>query len=84
MSPKDVQNGCPICKEGVLEIDYKQVDFLRKYITKFNKIVPRYYSGNCLKHQKALALAIKKARYMGMLPYVLEVKSSPKNIPVQA
>jgi small subunit ribosomal protein S18 len=58
---------CPL--EG-LNIDYKNVDLLKKYTTKFGKIVPRYYSGVCLKNQKKLANAIKKARVMALIPFV--------------
>lgn len=51
-------------------IDYKNVELLKKYITKFGKIVPRYYSWVSLKDQKKLANAIKKARIMALLPFV--------------
>jgi small subunit ribosomal protein S18 len=62
---------CPIEALGMKHIDYKDTVFLRKYITKFNKIVPRYYSDVALKNQRKLAQAIKRARYMALLPYVL-------------
>lgn len=58
---------CPL--EGQ-NIDYKNVELLKKYITKFGKIVPRYYSGVSLKNQKKLAREIKKARVMALLPFV--------------
>lgn len=58
---------CPL--DGV-EIDYKNVELLKKYITKFGKIVPRYYSNVSLKNQKKLAKAIKRARIMALLPFV--------------
>jgi len=58
---------CPL--EG-LNIDYKNVDLLKNYLTKFGKIVPRYYSGVSLKNQKKLAIAIKRARMMALLPFV--------------
>lgn len=58
---------CPL--EGVT-IDYKDTELLKKYITKFGKIVPRYYSGVCLKNQRKLANAIKMARIMALLPFV--------------
>jgi len=58
---------CPL--EGQ-NIDYKNVELLEKYITKFGKIVPRYYSGVSLKNQKKLAAAIKRARIMALLPFV--------------
>ncbi len=58
---------CPL--EGQ-NIDYKNVELLKNYTTKFGKIVPRYYSGVCLKNQKKLATAIKKARVMALIPFV--------------
>ena len=65
---------CPIDAEGITLIDYKDTAFLKKYLTKFNRIIPRYYSGVSLSNQKKLAQAIKRARYMALLPYVLELK----------
>jgi len=58
---------CPLDGEN---IDYKNIELLQKYITKFGKIVPRYYSGVSLKNQKKLAKAIKRARMMALLPFV--------------
>ena len=59
-----------ICPLDGQNIDYKNVDLLKKYITKFGKITPRYYTGVSLKNQKKLANAIKKARVMALLPFV--------------
>ena len=67
---------CPIDEAGVAHIDYKDTVFLKKYLTKFNRIIPRYYSGTSLRNQKKLAAAVKRARYMALLPYVLEVRVS--------
>jgi small subunit ribosomal protein S18 len=67
---------CPIDEAGVTHIDYKDTTFLKKFLTKFNRIIPRYYSGTTLRNQKKLATAIKRARYMALLPYVLEVRAS--------
>lgn len=67
---------CPIDALGMKHIDYKDTAFLRQYITKFNKIVPRYYSGVSLKNQRKLAQAIKRARYMALLPYVLNPRET--------
>lgn len=65
---------CPIDAAGITHIDYKDTAFLKQYLTKFNRIIPRYYSGVSLANQKKLATAIKRARYMALLPYVLEVR----------
>lgn len=61
---------CPICEEHSQYVDYKNLKVLTPYITKYAKIVPKYYSGVCLRHQKMLATAIKRARYMALLPFV--------------
>ncbi len=58
---------CPL--EGQ-NIDYKNVDLLKQYLTKFGKIIPRYYSWVSLKNQKKLAKAIKRARTMALIPFV--------------
>lgn len=58
---------CPL--EGI-NIDYKDVELLKKYTTKFGKITPRYYTGVSLKNQKKLSRAIKRARIMALLPFV--------------
>jgi len=59
-----------ICPLDGQNIDYKNIELLSKYITKFGKIVPRYYSNVSLKNQKKLARAIKRARIMALLPFV--------------
>lgn len=69
---------CPIEEAGITQIDYKDTAFLKKFLTKFNRIIPRYYSGTSLRNQKNLAQAIKRARYMALLPYVLDVKFQSK------
>lgn len=60
---------CPFKKEGTPYIDYKDVKLLRRYISKYGKIVPRYYTGVSLAYQKELARAVKRARIMGLLSY---------------
>ncbi len=58
------------CPLDWVKIDYKNVELLSQYITKFGKIVPRYYSKVSLKNQKKLAREIKRARTMALLPFV--------------
>ncbi len=50
-------------------IDYKDTDLLRNYVTERGKIVPRRITGTCAKHQRELALAIKRARYIALVPF---------------
>jgi small subunit ribosomal protein S18 len=59
---------CPFCK-GNMRIDYKDVSVLSRYISSQGKIVSRRRSRTCAKHQRRLAEAIKRARYLAMLPY---------------
>ncbi|MBL4694387.1 30S ribosomal protein S18 [Candidatus Gracilibacteria bacterium] len=67
--PKFKNRQCHFTKEGIKFIDYKNTDLLNKFITKYRKITPSYYSGTSLKSQKELASAIKRARYMALIPY---------------
>ncbi len=60
---------CSFCAEKVGEIDYKDPLKLRRYISGGGKIEPRRRSGTCAKHQRALAVAIKRARHLALLPY---------------
>ncbi|MQY67628.1 MAG: 30S ribosomal protein S18 [Dehalococcoidia bacterium] len=61
---------CSLCVDNVKEIDYKDPAKLRHFITDRGKIGPRRKTGTCAKHQRALALAIKRARHLALLPYV--------------
>ena len=53
-------------------IDYKDVAKLRKYVSERGKILPRRITGNCAKHQRALTVAVKRARHIALMPYVAE------------
>ena len=61
---------CHFCVDRVEEIDYKDIAKLRKFVSERAKILPRRATGTCAKHQRELAVAIKNARFMGLLPYV--------------
>ena len=60
---------CTFCVEKIDEIDYKDVQKLRRFITEKGKILTRRMSGVCAKHQRILATAIKRARIMALLPF---------------
>jgi small subunit ribosomal protein S18 len=66
------RRGCPFLVDGKCEIDYKDVDTLRQYVTETGKIRPRRQTGACSKCQRALAQAIKRARHLALLPYAPE------------
>jgi len=63
---------CTFCVDKVDVIDYKRPDVLRRFLTDRGKIRPRRRTGNCAKHQRRLAVAIKRARHLALLPYAAE------------
>ncbi len=63
------RKSCAFCVDKVDYIDYKDVAKLRRYVTERAKILPRRISGCCAKHQRQLTVAIKRARYIALLPY---------------
>ena len=63
---------CYFDKAHVEYIDYKDTELLKKYISPNGKITPRRITGTCAKHQRMLAVAIKRARQMALLPYVVD------------
>ena len=60
---------CVFCQEKVTEIDFKDVNRLKKFVTESGKMLPRRMSGNCAKHQRELSKAIKRARVAALLPF---------------
>lgn len=70
MAKNKYNKPCPFTTDGIKYIDYKDVPLLKKYVSQYGKIVPRYYTGVNLKFQRLLAQAIKRARNMGLLPFV--------------
>ncbi len=60
---------CKFSAEGIKEIDYKDLDLLKQYITETGKIVPSRITGTSARYQRQLALAVKRARYLALLPY---------------
>jgi small subunit ribosomal protein S18 len=67
---------CQFCKDDVRYIDYKDAQLLRKYMTERGKIKPRRVTGVCTQHQHKLAQAIKRAREVALVPYVVPVVSN--------
>ena len=64
------RNRCRFCREKVTRVDYKDVLTLQKLCTSQGRIFSRKRSGNCAKHQRMVKTAIKRARYLALLPYV--------------
>ena len=63
---------CVFCGKENNEIDYKDVNKLKRYVSERGKILPRRITGNCAKHQRALTVAIKRARHIALMPYTAE------------
>ena len=63
---------CVFCGKENNEIDYKDVNKLKRYVSERGKILPRRITGNCAKHQRALTVAVKRARHIALMPYVAE------------
>ncbi len=65
------KNKCRFCRAGVNRIDYKSVQVLSKLVTGQGKLYSRKRSGNCARHQRYTREAIKRARYMALIPFVV-------------
>ena len=63
---------CVYCADKNAVIDYKDVNKLKKYVSERGKILPRRITGNCAKHQRALTVAVKRARHVALMPYVID------------
>lgn len=64
------RRNCYFCKEKIEEIDYKTYNQLRRYVSEKGKIRSRRITGACRRHQRQVAVAVKRAREMALLPYV--------------
>ncbi|MFW0862616.1 MAG: 30S ribosomal protein S18 [Candidatus Komeilibacteria bacterium] len=68
-SAQPTKRYCHFCTNSVRDIDYKNVQLLQRFLSSYGKIVPRKRSGVCAKHQRKLATAIKRGRFMALLPF---------------
>ncbi|MFA6603871.1 MAG: 30S ribosomal protein S18 [Patescibacteria group bacterium] len=66
------QRHCVFCIHGVMAIDYKNINGMKRFLSSYGKIVPRRRSGVCAKHQRMLAQAIKRARQMALIPFLVK------------
>jgi small subunit ribosomal protein S18 len=63
---------CNFCIDKVHRVPYRDADILRKYLTERGKIRPRRQTGTCARHQRSLAVAVKRARHLALLPFTAE------------
>jgi small subunit ribosomal protein S18 len=66
------RKSCLFCKDKIAEVDYKNVNQLRRYVSERGKIRNRRITGACRRHQRQVAVAVKRAREMALLPYVAD------------
>ena len=64
------KRNCYFCREKIDEVDYKNAGQLRRYVSEKGKIRSRRITGACRRHQRQVAVAVKRAREMALLPYV--------------
>ena len=70
---KTRQKYCRFKKFGIKHIDYKDADFLLQFVNEQGKILPRRITGTSLKYQKKVAIAVKRARHLAILPFVTDL-----------
>jgi small subunit ribosomal protein S18 len=63
---------CHFCADKNINIDYKSSEMMRRFVTEEGKIRPRRQTGTCARHQRELAVAVKRARQIALLPFVSE------------
>ncbi len=70
MMKQPTKKSCYLCANQLKEIDYKNIILLNRFTNTVGKIIPRKKTGTCSKHQRSLARSIKRARIIGLLPFV--------------
>ena len=78
LAPVDVNNRsakkyCRFKKAGIKYIDYKDPDFLMRFVNEQGKILPRRLTGTSLKYQRKVSIAVKRARHLALMPYVADM-----------
>ncbi len=61
---------CFFCSQNMLEVDYKDTEILKRFVSGQAKIIDPMHTGTCAKHQRMISTSVKRARFMGLLPYV--------------
>lgn len=69
-APQPKERVCYFCITGINDIDYKDTRVLQKFLSSHGKLLPRRRTGTCMKHQRKFALAVKRARFMALVPFV--------------
>lgn len=64
------RKSCPLCESGIRVINYKDDKTLSRFVTERGKILPRRMTGMCARHQRQVGTAVKRARYLALLPFI--------------
>ena len=70
MKSKRTDRPCYYCANNIVDVDYKDIQILRRFVSSYMKIAPRRRSGLCAKHQRKVARAIKQSRIAGLMAFV--------------
>jgi small subunit ribosomal protein S18 len=70
VAPKE--RNCHLCANALDELDYKDVRLMQRFVSAYGKILPRRRTGTCVKHQRVVTQAVKRARIMALLPFVIQ------------
>ncbi len=70
MSKNSVEKHCHFCVNQIQNVDWKDIQTLQRFMSHYNRIVPGRRTGLCAKHQRKVTSAIKRAREMGLMPFV--------------
>lgn len=63
---------CSFCVDKIPQVDYKEAQKLKRFITERGKLLPRRITGNCARHQRQLTVAVKRARHLALLPFTVD------------
>ncbi|MGH7458617.1 MAG: 30S ribosomal protein S18 [Longimicrobiaceae bacterium] len=61
---------CPVCELNIRTVDYKNEQFMSRFLTDRGKILPRRITGACARHQRQIGTSLKRARYLALVPYM--------------
>ena len=70
VAPKE--RSCYLCTNALSELDYKDAKMMQRFVSAYGKILPRRRTGTCVKHQRIVTQAVKRARIMALLPFVIQ------------
>ena len=66
------ERSCHLCTNALSDLDYKDVKMMQRFVSAYGKILPRRRTGTCVKHQRIVTQAVKRARIMAIVPFVIQ------------